>query len=298
MEKTTPMHVTVLGGGIAGLAVAIGLARQNVSFTVYEAASELGTVGAGIALGPNTIAAMKLIDPALHEMYEGISLGNPSPSKKHVFADFLLAEPGFGTSKGFEGAEVGASVFTKSGAHRKDLLGGMERLLSGQDVRFGKRAISVHQQGGKVCVEFQDGEKIETDAVIGCDGGKGITRAAVLSAQYPDHVEPAYSGRYVYRAILPPGKAQEVLGDYAGNGKIFLGKNTYFAMYQLSGGRFNFLAGKQSSEPWAHPQWTCEVTREEMLADFKGCDHRLVALLEVNSERILYQTKLTITDNL
>ena len=275
-------QIAILGAGIGGLALAIGLTRQNVAYTIYEAAPTFSVVGAGIALGPNSLRAMGLIDPTLRELYNTISTGNETPGKEHVFADFLLAEPDFGAARGWEGAPVGSKDFTKSGAHRNDLLDIMKQRFPTENVRFDKRAVEVKQEGRRVRIRFADGDVVEADAVVGCDGGKGSTRPAVLATRYPEEVAAKYSGRYVYRSVIPPGEAQKTLGKYAGDGKMFLGPGHYCAIYRMSGGRSNLVAARQKGEPWTHPQWTQEVTREEMLADFNGCDPRLVNLLQVS----------------
>lgn len=276
-------QIAIIGAGIGGLALAIGLTRQNVDYVIYEAGSQFSVVGAGIALGPNSLRAMGLIDPRLRALYGDISTGNRSPGKAHVFADFLLAEPGFGVHRGWAGAPVGSKDFTKSGAHRKDLLDIMTRLFPTENVRFDKRAVEVSQTAQKVAIRFADGERVEVDAVIGCDGTKGVVRHAVLAADYPDDVAARYSGRYVYRAVIPPTEAQKALGTYVEDGKIFLGPGHYFALYQMSGGRLNLVAARQKGDQWTHHQWTQEVTREEMLADFDGCDPRLIELLGVSA---------------
>lgn len=275
-------QIAIIGAGIGGLALAIGLTRQNVAYTIYEAGPEFSAVGAGIAFGPNSLRAMALISPALREMYNNISTGNRSPEKAHVFADFMLAEPGFGVNRGWEGASVGSKDFTKSGAHRKDLLDVMTQLFPTENVRFGKRAVEVRQVGEKARIHFEDGEVVEADAVIGCDGGKGVTRHAVLAKNYPEEVAAIYSGRYVYRAIVPQTEAQNALGKYADDGKMFVGPGCYFALYQMSGGRSNLVAARQKGGQWMHSQWTKEVAREDMIADFDGCDPRLVELLRVS----------------
>ncbi len=234
-----------------------------------------------------------MIDSKLKTMYDNIATGNQSPGKEHVFHDMLLNEPGFGIRRGWEGASIEYACYRKCSAHRKDLLGIMAACVPGERVVFGKRATSIkhvkngnghgNRRGKNVRITFADGDVVEADAVIGCDGGKGVSRQAVLRERYPDQVNATYSGRYVYRTIVPMEKARSILGSYAGDGKMFLGEEKYFAMYQMTGGmQLNVLAGRQSGEPWTSEQWTEEVAMEDMMADFEGCDERLVRLLDVS----------------
>ena len=56
------ISIAIIGTGIGGLALAIGLLKQNVDCTIYEAAPRFDAVGAGIGLGPNALKAMELMD--------------------------------------------------------------------------------------------------------------------------------------------------------------------------------------------------------------------------------------------
>ena len=47
--------VAVVGGGIGGLATAAALTRAGIQASVYEQAAELGDVGAGVLIGPNSV---------------------------------------------------------------------------------------------------------------------------------------------------------------------------------------------------------------------------------------------------
>lgn len=239
--------------------------------------------------GPNALRAMELIDARFRALYDEIATCNSSARKANVFHDMLLSEEGFGARRAgwaAEGLAVAYEGFRKSGAHRRELMGVMSGLVPAGAVELGKRAVDVgvrENGGGKVEVRFADGAVVKADAVVGCDGGKGVVRGAVLGERYPDQVDATYSGRYVYRAIVPMGDAREVLGDYAGDGKMFMGPGGYFTTYQISEGtQLNLLAARQNDKPWTHDQWTQEVTREEMLEDFEGCDPRLVKLLDVS----------------
>src|SRR4051794_23738132 len=56
------MKIAIIGGGIGGLALALGLQQRGIAATVYEAAPEVKELGVGITLLP-------------HAMREFIALG-------------------------------------------------------------------------------------------------------------------------------------------------------------------------------------------------------------------------------
>ena len=53
MKSIKKNRFIIVGGGIGGLASALGLAQQGINSIVLEKASKLGEIGAGIQLGPN-----------------------------------------------------------------------------------------------------------------------------------------------------------------------------------------------------------------------------------------------------
>ena len=50
---SAPLPVLIAGGGIGGLATAVGLAQKGVATIVMERAAVFSEIGAGIQLGPN-----------------------------------------------------------------------------------------------------------------------------------------------------------------------------------------------------------------------------------------------------
>ena len=60
-------HITILGAGIAGLAVARALALRGAAVTVLEQADAIAEVGAGLQISPNGAAVLRALGlgPAL-----------------------------------------------------------------------------------------------------------------------------------------------------------------------------------------------------------------------------------------
>ena len=56
-ETRAAKPILVAGGGIGGLAAALGLAQKGRDVLVLEKAPALGEIGAGIQLGPNAFHA-------------------------------------------------------------------------------------------------------------------------------------------------------------------------------------------------------------------------------------------------
>src|SRR5437867_807403 len=62
--SSTGRSVVIAGGGIGGMAAAIGLSRAGFKVTVLERAAEFGEIGAGIQLGPNVFHALNTLGVA------------------------------------------------------------------------------------------------------------------------------------------------------------------------------------------------------------------------------------------
>ena len=55
-------RIVLIGGGIGGLTTAHALLRQGFEVSVHESAPELKEIGAGVALGPNAMKALRSLD--------------------------------------------------------------------------------------------------------------------------------------------------------------------------------------------------------------------------------------------
>lgn len=284
MGSTSEFNIAIIGAGIGGLALAIGLNHLDVPYTLYESAPAFSAVGAGVGLGPNALTAMDMIDSRFREMYMKIATGNLKPEKKHVMMEAMRMEVGLGEGEDWWGnGGWGADYFERTGAHRKDLLDIMTSFIKKDAVRFNKRVQAVKQQQDSVFLVFEDGEIVQHAAVIGSDGVKGFTRRVVLEERFPEHVEPKYTGKYVYRAIIPMEDSKKIVGDLATDAKMYMSTGANLSTYPISyGDGMNVVAFKRDPTPWPNADTTFEVTREEMIADFDATnpDPRLMKLLD------------------
>lgn len=194
------------------------------------------------------------------------------------------------------GGSVAHPKFERSSVHRKALLAIMESLIPKGTVQFGKRVQNLepnHANGKKVRLSFQDGEVIEADIVIGCDGIKGMSRRAVLESRWPEEVASKYNHTYVYRGIAPMEEAKQRVGIKAQDAKWWMGEKKGWTMYPISMGvEVNIVCFMYDEGEWTGQQTTREVSREEMTVEFTAFDKRLQSMLEVSelfpNQRIRY----------
>lgn len=170
--------VAVVGGGIAGLALAVGLAKmKHIDLHVYESVALYENVGAGLAIHKNGIKAMDLIDPRLKEAYFERALDIGEEDKEMATEVIIACGPHAGTTI----AELGKAKGRKT-ISRAALLAGFRALLPSTCISFGKKLKTIseeqtYKQERVVTLEFEDGTSASVDCLLGADGIHSITRA-------------------------------------------------------------------------------------------------------------------------
>jgi 2-polyprenyl-6-methoxyphenol hydroxylase-like FAD-dependent oxidoreductase len=177
----------VVGGGIGGLAAAIGLRRAGWEVTVVERAPVLDDVGAGISLAANGLRALDElgVGKAVREASRGQYSGG-------------TRTPRGGRLARMDGAALEKAVGTPiMGIPRATLHRLLREALPAETLLIGSEADSVRQIGpGTVRVGCGD-TVLDADLVVAADGIGSTVRARL----FPAHPGPAYSGSTVLRAI-------------------------------------------------------------------------------------------------
>lgn len=188
---------TVVGGGLAGLASAVGLARSGWRVRVVERRPAVGEVGAGLALPRNGVGALNAL---------GIEEEAVDQAGHRTLATGFVDTLGRRILTLPDTDPRVRRATTIWGFHRQALHALLYRaaLREGVEPVDGARVthVSSGRPGGEpAVVRWQrDGGEHETEAglVVGADG----MWSAVRGALRPE-VRPRYSGSTSWRALLP-----------------------------------------------------------------------------------------------
>ncbi|KAF2815185.1 mannitol 1-phosphate dehydrogenase 2 [Mytilinidion resinicola] len=284
-------NVAIVGGGIAGLTLAIGLLKHDVPITLYEAAARFGEIGAGVGFGPNSVRAMTLLDPEIKEGFLRRKTANQWPSHEKLWFSCRVGDARY---KFPEGSQVGDLVcdveFTnpnsRGGVHRAHFLDEMVKLVPEELSRFGKKLVDVEEAGdgsGDVVLKFADGTKAQHTAVIGCDGIKSRTREILLGKDDPA-ARAVFSGKYAYRGLVPMEKAMELLGEEkAVNSQLYFGYHGHVLTFPIEKGKTMNVVAFASRSAWPSKDWVVHTTKDEMLEDFAewgSTVHSIISLMQ------------------
>ncbi|GES66775.1 bikaverin cluster-monooxygenase [Aspergillus terreus] len=200
---TAPHYpIAVVGGGIAGLTLALALERQGVNYILFDAHESLSPdEGASIGLLPN---GLRILDQlGLLGEIEKHTL--PLQRWRHMDGEGnLLCES---NALGYYPSKLGyGGMFLP---RRKVLEIMANSLKSHETVRTGTRVLSLEETDDNVAISLSNGSHITADLVIGADGVRSSVREAIDRTHPgpPTHADDYMKARFacVY-GISPPVK--------------------------------------------------------------------------------------------
>ncbi|MFE3203350.1 FAD-dependent monooxygenase [Embleya sp. NPDC059237] len=187
----TARSAVVVGGGIGGLAVAVGLRRIGWRVTVLERKAVGGEVGAGIALMSNAMRALESLGlgPAVK------AGGRPQLSTGVRDGDGRWLSQVDGTALE---AKLGTGIYSLHRAELHDILRGA--LPADCGVVTGAEVTDITQDPNRALVHYTGPggtATIGADLAVVADGVNSRVRARL----WPDAPAPVYSGSTVWRGV-------------------------------------------------------------------------------------------------
>ena len=266
-NRKTRKPILIAGGGIGGLATALGLAKKGIASTILERAPVLGEVGAGIQLGPNAFHAFDYlgVGDAARGMAVFIDqLRLMDAMSGDEIAHIPLDEP-FRTRFGNPYAVV----------HRGDLHGVLLKACrdnSHIEVRTSAEVVRYDQSGNEVTVHLAGSEVVAGAALVGADGLMSKVRAQLVGDG-----SPTVSGHTTYRSVIPTEQMPEDLRWNAAT--LWAGPKCHLVHYPLSGWKYFNLVVTCHNDA-AEPVAGKPVTYDEMLPGFAHISKRALQILE------------------
>jgi 2-polyprenyl-6-methoxyphenol hydroxylase-like FAD-dependent oxidoreductase len=261
MAAADKKPVLIAGGGIGGLAAALGLAQKGIGSILLEKASKLGEIGAGIQLGPNAFHAFDYL--GVGEAARGMA----------VYIDQLRLMDAL-TSEEITHVDLGEAFRARFGnpyavVHRGDLHGVFLKACRDHELielRVSSEVVGYDQDGASVTARLASGERVTGSLLIGADGLWSNIRKSV-AADGP----PRVSGHSTYRSVIPTGEMPEDLRWNAAT--LWAGPKCHIVHYPLSGWKvFNLVVTYHNHAP--EPVAGQAVSDDEVMRGFAHVHER------------------------
>lgn len=230
--------ILIAGGGIGGLAAAIGLAQKGFPVLVLEKARQLGEIGAGIQLGPNAFHA-----------FDYLGVGETA-RKMAVYVDSLRLMDAL-TAEEICRIPLGEAFRARMGnpyavVHRGELHGVFLKACEAHplvELRTASAVAGYAQDGDSATAILESGERVTGRALIGADGLWSPVRAQLLGDG-----APRVSGHTTYRSVIPVDEMPEELRWNAAT--LWAGPKCHIVHYPLSGWKlFNLVVTYHNDAP-------------------------------------------------
>lgn len=259
-------RVVVVGGGIGGLSLALGLQRRGIAVSIYERASELREIGAGIILQPN--GRNGLVDLGVDDAVAAVS------SCPQVFygCDYATGE--------VLGQRPSAQMAEQYGlpslaVHRGDLHAALLAAVRANDadaVHAGHEFEALEQHDDGVTVSFTNGAVEEASLLVGADGNGSAVRSFVFGSE-----SATFNGQVAFRAVLPIEATPAIVRER--ELAMHRGPGRYLLYYALRGGELMNLIGCGRTDSWEEEGWSIPATAQQFLDAYSDFAPHLLDLI-------------------
>lgn len=257
--------VVIVGGGLGGAAAALALHRQGIDVRLYEKASALSEIGAGLNLSPNALKALRYLGVEDEAVAVGVQ------SREQVIRSFRSGRV-IARSKrtGDAVARYGAPFLT---IHRADLLDVLLVQLPDDAIHLDAACTGVENRDHSAVAHFENGRAAEADIVVGADGIHSAVRESLFG-----QIAPRFTGCICWRGLVP----REALADprHADEMTAWWGPHGHVVHYPVRRGELVNFVAHFDSDGWTDESWTYECDRSELMETYAGWNRKLLSVIE------------------
>ncbi len=247
--------VTVLGAGVAGLAVARALALRGAKVTLLEQADAIREVGAGLQVGPNGAVVLRAL--GLDAALAAASTRAEAVELRDGLDGALVTRLAVGKLRPDQGYHF---------LHRADLIALLLEgaQTAGVEIRLLQKVAGVDLSGARPVVRLADGGTVESTLLIGADGLHSPTRIALTGK-----VAPFFTHHVAWRALVPCEDGAPPVAE------VHMGPGRHLVSYPLRGGTLRNIVAVEERRRWADEGWSCRDDPMEMRLAFEGFSPRV-----------------------
>jgi salicylate hydroxylase len=259
-------NIAIVGGGIGGLVAALALVRRGIDVDVYEQASELRELGAGVQISANGTHVLHAV--GLKEALDKVQV---LPAGKAIRL--------WNTGQSWKLFDLGMESIGRYGypyitIHRGDLHSVIAQALEQAKpgaIHLDRKCVGLSQGSDHVELRFENGGPVKARIVVGADGVHSVIRENLFGASKPE-----FCGIIAWRGVLPIDRVPASVSRTIGTN--WVGPGGHVVHYPLRAGKLLNFVG-MGERDWNVEGWNVRGTTEEALSDFPGWHEDVHAMI-------------------
>ena len=252
--------ITIIGAGIAGLAVARALAMRGASVVVLEQAAMIRDIGAGIQISPNGAAVINAL--GLGEVLSKISLRAAAVSLRDGLTDRPVLRMDLSRDPTRRGFHL---------VHRADLISALldGAVMAGVEMRLNHGIDSVDIAAKSPVLHLADGTTHAAPIIIGADGLHSQVRTALNGKE-----TPFFTHQVAWRATIADASGTDPLVE------VHMGAGRHLVSYPLRGGELRNIVAVEERGEWTAESWSLQDDAANLRRAFASFSPKVRGWLE------------------
>lgn len=267
IHQVRKSSVLIAGAGIGGLAMALSLLRRGIDCDVFEQASELREVGAGLWVSMNGVRVLQ--DLGLTEQVEENCIAAERRSIR--LWDTGDTWPLYNRSS--DAARNQPYLLLR--AHLLKILVDGVRRLKPSGIHLNANVVGFDQKDEVVRAKLADGSEVEGRALIGADGAHSKVRQGLIG-----NIESQYTNAIAWRGLVPVDRLAAHQREPAVS--TWIGPTAHVTAYPVRWQNTELMtfSGQVDRTEWLLESWSEKGSVEECLKDFAGWHPDIIEMIK------------------